>query len=322
VRISDAPSAPETLYAWRPRVGIDAAGNALVAWDQTDSSDTFPDGIVASRFDGTDWSAPFPVSGGTLYAAWADAAVSAGGSAAVVWSQDTNPYDPGQPAGHTIPNVWARAFDGTSWGNPERIGNADLAEYEGCERAKVVMDASGRAFAIWEEHRTSENRIVSAWLDPAGAAWSTPATLAASTDPVDYLSFPSIATDGSGNAFAVWQSAVPGGSDAHGAAARYDAVGGAWAAATFFETGGDVYEASAAMDGDANGWALYSMSGMKARRHDPTLGWQNVSALGPGYVSDAEANGAGMVLVGGYDAYYSSSPLGLFVSARAVVYVP
>jgi hypothetical protein len=115
---------------------------------------------------------------------------------------------------------------------------------------------------------------------------------------------------------------VSGGSDAHGASARYDAAGASWAAATFFETGGDVSDAVAAMDGDANGWALFSISGMKARRHDPTLGWQAVSPIGPGYVSDAEANGAGMVIVGGYDAYYSSSPLGFFLSARASVYVP
>jgi hypothetical protein len=29
-----------------------------------------------------------------------------------------------------------------------------------------------------------------------------------------------------------------------------------------------------------------------------------------------------MVIVGGYNAYYSSSPLGFFVSARASVYFP
>lgn len=323
VRISDAPPASYTLYSYRPRAGIDAAGHALVAWDQSDSSDTFPDGIVASRFDGTGWSAPFPVSGGTLYAAWTDVAVSADGSATVVWSQDTNPYDPGQPGGGpTIPNIWASVFDGTSWGSPMLIGDPSLADFEGCERTRVVMDASGRAFAIWEEHRSAGNGIASAWFDPAGPTWSAPATLASSAAPTDHLSFTSIAADGSGNAFAVWQSDVPGGSDSHGAAARYDATGGAWDAATFFETGGDVPDAVAAMDGAANGWALYTMSGMKARRHDPALGWQGVSGIGYGYPTDAEANGSGMVIVGGYDAYYSSSPLGFFISARATVYVP
>ncbi len=320
-RLCDAPPAPGELYASRPRVGIDAQGRALVVWDQLDVSLARPNTIIGARFDGSSWSPPFLVSGGTRYSAWADVAVSADGSAAVLWVQDTNPYDPGLPGGGpSIPNIWARVFGGSSWGDPQRIGNANLADFEGCERPRVVADASGRAFAIWEEHRAAENRIVSAALDPAGPSWSAPATLATSTGGTVYLSFPSIATDGNGNAFGVWQSDAPGGGGAYGAYARYAA--GAWGAAELFESGGDVPGAVAAMDGAANAWALYSMAGMKARRQDPALGWQAVSAVGPGRVTDAEANGAGMVIVGGYDPYYSQSPLGFFVSARAIVYVP
>jgi hypothetical protein len=315
-RVSDAPSAPGQLYAWRPRAGIDAQGRALVAWNQ--GAD-----VMGARFDGAGWGAPFLVSGGDAYASWADAAVSADGSAVVVWSQDTKPFDPGQSGGGpTIPNVWARSFDGAGWGSPQRIGNSDLADYEGCERAAVVMDGAGRAFAIWEEHRGEGNRIVSARLDPAVPAWSAPAVLAASSAPTDHLSFPSIAAGGGGSAFAVWRPDVPGEPVSHGAAARLDAALGAWAGAELFETGGDVVAAVAAMDGAAGGWALSSQAGMKARRLDPGLGWQVGSPLGPGTVTDADANGQGMVLVGGYSAYYSSSPLGFFVSARASVFVP
>ena len=192
-RLCDAPPADGELYASRPRVGIDAQGRALVAWDQLDVSLPRPNSILGARFDGISWSAPFLVSGGALYAAWADAAMSAGGSAAVVWVQDTNLYDPGQSGGGpSIPNIWARAFDGASWGAPQRIGSADLADYEGCERPAVVMDAAGRAFAIWEEQRSAQNRIVSAALDPAGPSWGAPATLASSALG-DYLSFASIA---------------------------------------------------------------------------------------------------------------------------------
>ncbi|HSN92346.1 MAG TPA: Ig-like domain-containing protein [Anaeromyxobacteraceae bacterium] len=311
VRISDAPPASYTLYSYRPRAGIDAAGNALVAWDQSDSSGTFPDGIVASRFAGAGWSAPFQVSSPGIYAAWADAAVSTDGSAVVVWEQRTSPFST---------NIWACIFDGAAWGAPQAIGPADLVDYEWATRTRVVMDAAGRAFAVWEESRTGGNRIGAAWFDPAVPTWSAPATLATSAAITDHLSFPSIATDGSGNAFAVWQSDVPGGSTADGAAARYDGAGGAWAASSFFETGGDVPYAVAAMDGAANGWALYSMSGMKARRDDPALGWQSVSSVGQGYATDAEANGSGMVIVGGYNRYYATTAF--LISARASVYVP
>jgi hypothetical protein len=320
-RLCGAPPAPGQLYAMRPRVGIDGQGRALVTWDEVDESLPQPSNIRAARFDGVAWSAPFLVSSGDRYAAWADAAVSTDGSAAVVWSQDTNPYDPGQSGGGpTIPNIWARVFDGSSWGPPSRIGSADLADFEGCERAQVVMDGFGRAFAIWEEGRLSENRIVAASLAPPGPSWSAPALLAGSSDPVVNLSFPSIATGGNGDAFAVWQASVPGESVAHGAAARCGA--GGWDPATTFEDGGDVRYAVAAMDGAASGWALHSLSGMRARRHDPALGWQDSTPIGPGYVTDAKANGAGTIIIGGYDAYYSSSPLGFFLAARAAVYLP
>jgi hypothetical protein len=319
-RLSDAPGAPYELYAARPRVGIDGAGRALVAWDQVDFSTSDPNSVYASRFDGTAWSAPFLVSGGTIYAAWPDVAVSANGTAAVVWVQDTNPYDPGQSGGGpTNPNVWARRFDGTVWSGPQRIG-ADLLDYEGCERPGVVMDAAGRAFAIWEEHKLDENRIVAARLDAAGV-WSARAVLDASTSAVDHRSFPSIATDGAGGAFAVWRAESPDETTMNGAAARLDAIDG-WGGAEPFEAAVDVSAACAAMDGAGNGWAIFTAGGLQARRHDPDLGWQDAQSLGPGIATDADANGAGAVIAVGHGAYYQSYPPAFLDAARANVYAP
>ncbi|WP_242344116.1 hypothetical protein [Anaeromyxobacter terrae] len=192
VRLSDAPGAPHELYASRPRVGIDGAGRALVAWEQRNVSSSPANAVWASRFDGSASSAPFLVSDGTIYAASADVAVAANGAAAVVWVQHTNPYDPNQSGGGPPnPNVWARRFDGSAWSAPQRIG-ADLLDYEGCERPAIVMDGVGRAFAIWQEHRLDENRIAAARLDPA-RGWSARAVLDASTSSVDHRSFPSVA---------------------------------------------------------------------------------------------------------------------------------
>lgn len=310
-RISAAPTADYELYASRPRVGIDGQGRALVAWDQTDVSLPRPHSILGAYFDGTSWSSPFLVSDGVTYAAWADVAVSADGSAVVAWEQETNALSG---------NVWARVFDGTGWSDSQRIGPDDLVDYEWATRARAVMDASGRAFVVFEENRTDGNRIGVARLDPTGPAWAASDTLASSAATTDYLSFPSIATDGSGNAFAVWQADVPGGSEGHGAAARFDATAGSWAAPTLFEVGGDVPYAVAAMDGDASGWALFTRAGLKARREDPALGWQAAASLGGGYATDAEANGSGMVIVGAHDWYYATTAF--MVVARAAVYGP
>ncbi|HYX93412.1 MAG TPA: hypothetical protein VE782_17750 [Myxococcaceae bacterium] len=324
VRLSDPPPAPYTLYAWRPRVGIDASGRALVSWDQDDVSDANAPAIVASRFDGTIWKAPEWVSDGTLPSAWSDAASSAGGISVVVWVQDTNPYDPNKSGGGPrIPNIWTRTYTGGSWTAPQRIGTADLVDFEGCERPAVVMDASGRAFAIWEEHRLNANRVVAARFDPAGGGWSAPVAMAASLSNVDYLSFPSIATDGNGNGFAVWQSTVAATGAVNGAGARFEAAGGAWTQPSEFESGGAVSAACAAMDGASKGWALFTRgSSLVARRFDPTLGWQPETLLGPGTASDAEANGAGMVILGAQAKTYASSPPFFLTAAYASVYVP
>jgi hypothetical protein len=326
VRLSDSPPGPYTLYAWRPRVGIDANGRALVSWDQDDVSvsDTTPPAIAASRFDGTLWSAPMLVNDGTLSAAWSDTASSADGSGAVVWVQDTKPYDSSKSGGGPrIPNIWARVFDGASWSAPQRIGSADLVDFEGCERPAIVMDASGRAFAVWEEHRLSQNRVVSARYDAVGGGWSAPASLAASSRNVDYLSFPSIATDGNGNGFAVWQALVAATGAVNGAASRFDAAGGAWTPPSDFEGNGTVSEACAAMDGASSGWALFTRGSSRvARREDPTLGWQQETLLGSGTVSDAEANGAGTLILGAHAMTYVSSSPFFLRAAYANVYVP
>jgi hypothetical protein len=321
VRLCDAPAAPNELYAYRPRVGIDGAGRALVAWEQVRPSSSVPTSVYASRFDGTSWSAPFLVSDGTIYAAWPDVAVSANGTAAVVWVQDTNPYDPGQSGGGpSVPNIWARRFDGSAWSAGQRIG-ADLLDYEGCERPSVVMDGAGRAFAIWEEHKLDHNRIAAARLDDAGQ-WSARAVLDASTSNVHHRSFPSIATDGSGRAFAAWRSDSLDRTLVNGAAARFDPAGG-WDAAELFETSSEVSDACAAMGAGGNGWALFTAVGsLRARRDDPILGWQDVQTLGSAIVTDVDANGAGAMLVVGHGAYYQYNPPAFLDVARGIVYLP
>jgi hypothetical protein len=319
-RLSDAPGAPYELYASRPRVGIDGAGRALVAWDQMNVSSTTPSSVYASRFDGAAWSAPALVSAGTIYAAWADVAVSANGTAAVVWVQDANPYDPGRSGGGpTNPNIWARRFDGSAWSAPQRIG-ADLLDFEGCERPGVVMDGVGRAFAIWEEHRLDQNRIAAAHLDPA-AGWSARAVLDASTSSVDHRSFASIATDGAGGAFAVWRSDSQDGAMVNGAGARFDAAAG-WAAAELFETAANVSAACAAMDGAGNRWAIFTAGSMRARRNDPALGWQDAKTIGSGTATDADASGTGAVIAVGHGTYYRSNPPAFVDAARGSVFEP
>jgi hypothetical protein len=318
-RISAAPTASYQLYASRPRVGMDGAGRAFVVYDQQDSSSPAPPAIYASRFDGAQWNAPMRVNDGTLYAAWGDLAVNADGTAVVAWVQSTNPHDPNRSGGGpTNPNIWARRFDGSAWSAPLRIG-ADLADYEGCERVRVVMDGAGRAFAIWEERKRDVNRIAAARFSP-GSGWSARDVLDSAGATAEHLSFPAIATDGRGGAFGVWQKNPIGGSVTTGFASRYGPSG--WSAPLPFESTTAVQAAVAAMDGAGNAWAVFTAGGLRARMHDTAAQWQTTESIGSMIVTAVAANSAGMMVAVGHGTYVQSNPPAFLDAARTVVYVP
>ena len=319
-RISAAPAAPNQLYASRPRVGMDGAGRVFVAYDQQDTKSPAPPAIYVSRFDGAQWSAPARVNAGTLNASGSDLAVSADGTAVVVWVEATNPYDPNRSGGGpSNPNIWARRFDGSAWSAPQRIG-ADLVDYEGCERARVVMDGAGRAFAIWEERKLEVHHIAAARFSP-GSGWSARDVLDSAAATTEHLSFPAIATDGLGGAFGVWQrNPIGGGGLTGGAASRYGP--GGWSAALPFESPTAVQAAVAAMDGAGNGWAVFTAGALQARKSDPSAHWQATQSIGSMVVTAVAANSAGMMVAVGHGGYFQSNPPAFLDATRAVVYVP
>jgi hypothetical protein len=114
---------------------------------------------------------------------------------------------------------------------------------------------------------------------------------------------------------------VHGSSEAIGAAARFDGTARSWSPPSELEHLVD--DAVAAMDGAGSGWAVFTYLGaLRARRHDASLGWQDAQSLGFGTVGDAEANGAGAVIVGAQHLSYVSSPPSFVLTARGSIYIP
>ena len=148
VQVSASPAAPYTFYAGFPQVGVDALGNAVTIWKQTDNSTGGVNGIFDSRYSGTSWTAPELISTSVLSTNIPQLAVAANGDAVVAWPQDTNPYDPGQSGGGPrIPNIWANIFDYTAgtWTGALEIGSTDLVDFDGTERVQVAMPDSATA---------------------------------------------------------------------------------------------------------------------------------------------------------------------------------
>ena len=128
----------DTGNAVLPHVAVDANGNAIAVWPQSDGT---RENIWANRYDAvTGWGTATLIETDNAGDAWGpNVAFDANGNAIVVWEQ----YD------GTRYNIWANRYDAvTGWGTATLIetddtGNAVLPH--------VAVDANGNAIAVWPQ---------------------------------------------------------------------------------------------------------------------------------------------------------------------------
>jgi hypothetical protein len=167
--------------AGSPKVGMDAAGNAIAIWSRFDGDSE----IVTSRYVSGVWTAiePLELSVETPFSP--ELAVNASGRAMAVWIQ----FDGVSPV-----DLWSRVYDpATGWGTPilvETISD-DVSFHQ------VVLDASGTATVVWT---TYQNEFWYARNAP-GAGW----TSAESVAPLMNALSPRLAVNASGTVGAIWQ---------------------------------------------------------------------------------------------------------------------
>ncbi len=255
-----------TGNAFFPQVAVDAGGNALAVWSQ---SDGVRDNIWASRYAaGAGWGAPELIetrnTGSALYP---QVAFDAGGNALAVWSQSDG----------TRYNIWANRYTaGFGWGAAVLIENDNLGS---ANFPQVAFDAAGNAFAVWEQSDTSRRNI---WVNryTAGAGWGT-ATKIENYDDGEAIA-PQIAFDAAGNALAVWQHSD--GTRYSIRAARYTA-GVGWGTADLIESD-DWAQATSpqiAFDAAGNALAVWQQQ-TQASRYDI---WANRYTAGAGWETAA-----------------------------------
>jgi hypothetical protein len=124
------------LRATRARVGMDADGNAMAVWYQSDGSNS---NIMANRFvSGSGWSGEFVVDSEDLGDAYhPQVAVNSKGDAIVAWEQSDGSRF----------NVWAKFFDVKyGWGEAKII-DSDLTG--DASDASVALSNLGTGVAIW-----------------------------------------------------------------------------------------------------------------------------------------------------------------------------
>ena len=246
-----------------PQIATDGSGNALAVWMQYDGS---AHSIYVNRYTpGAGWGSAELIESGSETASDPQIAIDDLGDALVVWRQ----YD---GSGYSI---YANRYTPVGgWGSAELIesssGTASLPQ--------IAIDDSGNAVAVWRQHNGSAYDIYANRYTSTGG-WGAAELIESSSGTA---SLPQIATDGSGNALAVWMQYD---GSAHSIYVnRYTPVGG-WGAAELIESSaGTASDPQIGIDGSGNALAVWSqLSGgdnsIYVNRYTPVGGWGSAELI-------------------------------------------
>jgi hypothetical protein len=177
-------------------VSMDDAGNSLVVYQIPAGGGGLDFEVASTFFDGTSWITPtssFPVSQSS-----ADPIVSMDGDGqGVVVFQNQD--------GEGNYQTYASTFQSGSWSAPIPISAFSAFETV----PSVSMNSKGLAAAVWALTNSGGQTVVQAANFSFSTGWTAVSTL---SQPGSLISLPQVAIDGNGNAAAVWNQVLGGGS--------------------------------------------------------------------------------------------------------------
>jgi len=318
------PSVRISTNVFSPSVVIDAAGRATVVWIQDPG--TTPTGLPTiswSRFNGTSWSAPAALSDGTRGVDEPVLGQDGSGNILVLWQQQTNLFNSGLPI---LPNIWFARFTATSgtWSAPVRIGSPDLSgTNDAAGHARIAVNASGNAVAVWRETRSTVGSIVSARF--SSGTWTSPVLIENNTQPADR---PEVAIDVNGNAQAVWMQKIDGSqTNESGYTARFDAAAAGWGAPQLFEQSTElVFAPVVGMDDTGRALIAWEQTNpgtgpIHAVHFTPASGFGTPVHFAGNSVSLA-VNGGGTALLASAVSSIEPAPLFFGESIRGAIFQP
>jgi hypothetical protein len=171
-----------------PRVCAYPGGNALVVWHQFDGT---RNNIWAKRYvAGIGWAKAELIETNTSgHADRPQVACDARGNALVVWQQ----FD------GMCSNIWANRYvAGKGWGEAVLIENGMDG---GAFNPQIVLDASGKALAVWEQY---DGRRWCIWASRFAPAVGWGAVEQIELNAAGHASNPQMSIDAGGNATVVW----------------------------------------------------------------------------------------------------------------------
>lgn len=177
--------APKTNH---PQVAMAPDGRAMAVWSEW-SSDGYL--IQGKYFDGSAWKETQLIENtGANPTRYCRLGMDGRGRAILVWQQEVGFTDK--------TDMWAKRFDGTVWHAAEMISDGS----GGVSAARIRMDTSGRAIAIWSQGGSTGVDIWARCFD--GSAWGTAEVI--SDGPGNLVG--EISMDADGNAIVVWSQMI------------------------------------------------------------------------------------------------------------------
>jgi hypothetical protein len=218
----------------------DVPGQALATWVENDVTDGNRPKVFARAFDGNNWQDAVKLSGGASTSSIVSAAMGADGKAVVTWKQVEGPENflmvrtsPDVLSGQwDVPtnlfegnfnnlqvamdaqgravmvyrrsdgaqfDLYAWDFTGGIWKDSGKIEAEDAGD---ARLIKLGMDASGRAFAVWQQGNAANTDVMANRLDPTTRAWGTAERI--ETEDRGSAFSPSLAVNANGRALAAW----------------------------------------------------------------------------------------------------------------------
>ncbi len=219
-------------FALAHRVGVDASGNAIAVWCQSDGT---RDSIWASRFTiAAGWATPQTLETSDDDACAVELAVAPSGTALAVWEQSDTVWAAAytgsawqsaeslddQGSEHSRPhvavndtngvvvwhhydgarlNVWAKRYaPQAGFGDVELVENEDSIDVG---QGRVAINAAGHAVIVWSQDNGSWDDVWAS-TSTAESSWTAPQLL---EDGEGSARFPQVGVDAQGNAVVVWQ---------------------------------------------------------------------------------------------------------------------
>ncbi|GEM_PF-855150 len=248
-----------------PQIAVNANGNALAVWSQTNIGTSGPDNIWANRYvKGVGWGTPQLIeSVDAGHARFPQVALDSDGNAIAVWQQSDG----------TQNDIWANRFNAATglWEAAYRIETDNTGS---ADSPQIAVDGNGNVIAVWRQFDGSFFNIMSKRFNAELGTWDTTAT-PIETENNDAQA-PQIAVDRNGNGIAVWEQSD--GTQFSIFANRFDGSSWGTAEAIEFDNAGDAGIPKIAMDESGRAIAVWlqddgSAINVMSNRFVPGTGW-------------------------------------------------